>query len=163
MAQVSLLRPGFLPRFLPSHKGSGAPYLPRFLRDVGLTNVALRLLIAGEEFRGESSGISHLAKNERDTPNFLQVDETRAACAPFFKERRMKFREPTKPHRKSGIWAPRLVVGKLLGRSRSCGRARNTTRPALTLFPPAPIITAGPVIISIRVSSSHLLPDALAG
>jgi hypothetical protein len=75
-----------------------------FLRDVGLTNVALRLLIAGEEFRGESSGIRHLAKNERDTPNFLQVDETRSACAPFFKERRMKFREPTKPHRKSGIW-----------------------------------------------------------
>jgi hypothetical protein len=33
---------------------------------------------------------------------------------------------------------------------------------ALTLFPLAPIITAGPVIISVRVSSSHLLPDALA-
>src|SRR5271170_1503754 len=41
-------------------------------------------------------------------PNFLQVDEARSACAPFFKERRMKFREPTKPHRKSGVWGTRL-------------------------------------------------------
>jgi hypothetical protein len=32
----------------------------------------------------------------------------------------------------------------------------------LTLHEPTPIITAGPVIISVRVSSSHLLPDALA-
>jgi hypothetical protein len=33
---------------------------------------------------------------------------------------------------------------------------------ALTLLEPTPIITAGPVIISVRVSSSRLLPDALA-
>ena len=44
------------------------------------------------------------------------------------------------------------------------GRPVTTRRPgrALTLPRPAPIITAGPVIISVRVSSSHLLPDALA-
>jgi hypothetical protein len=49
-------------------------------------------------------GIPHLAKNERDTPNFLLAVLDKAACAPFFKERRMKFAEPTKLHRKSGIW-----------------------------------------------------------
>jgi hypothetical protein len=50
---------------------------------------------------GDVRGIPHLAKNERDTPNFLRVDGARSACAPFFKERRMKIRKPTKPHRKS--------------------------------------------------------------
>ena len=49
-------------------------------------------------------GIPHLAKNERDAPNFLYAALDRTACAPFFKERRMKFREPTKLHRKSGMW-----------------------------------------------------------
>jgi hypothetical protein len=44
----------------------GAPYLARFSRDVGLTNVDLKLLIDCEESRGESGGIPHLAKNERD-------------------------------------------------------------------------------------------------
>jgi hypothetical protein len=38
--------------------------------------------------RGESSGIPHLAKNERDAPNFLHAALDRTACAPFFKERR---------------------------------------------------------------------------
>jgi hypothetical protein len=63
-----------------------------------------------EEFRSESSGIPHLAKNERDTPNFLYAALERTAYAPFFKERRMKFREPTTLHRKSGIWGT-LVRG----------------------------------------------------
>ena len=49
-------------------------------------------------------GIPHLAKNERDAPNFLFAALDMAACAPFFKERRMKFVEPTKLHRKSGVW-----------------------------------------------------------
>jgi hypothetical protein len=43
-----------------------------------------RALVGSGESRGESCGIPHLAKNERDAPNFLQVDETRSACAPFF-------------------------------------------------------------------------------
>jgi hypothetical protein len=46
----------------------------------------------------------HLAKNERDTPNFLHAAPDRAACAPFFKERRMNFAGSTKLHRKSGVW-----------------------------------------------------------
>ena len=56
-------------------------------------------------------GIPHLAKNERDAPNFLYAALDRTACAPFFKERRMKFREPTKLHRKSGVWGTRAVAG----------------------------------------------------
>ena len=52
------------------------------------------MLVRGLESRGRSCGIPHLAKNERDAPNFLQVDETRSTCAPFLKERRMKTREP---------------------------------------------------------------------
>jgi hypothetical protein len=54
----------------------------------------------------EVCGIQHLAKDERDTPNFLHAALDKAACAPFSKEGRMKFREPTKLHRKSWIWAP---------------------------------------------------------
>jgi hypothetical protein len=32
------------------------------------------------------------------------------ACAPFFKERRMKLAEPTTPHRKSGMWGTQAFV-----------------------------------------------------
>ena len=61
-------------------------------------------------------GIPHLAKNERDTPNFLHVALDKTACAPFFEERRMRFAEPIKPHRKSGIWGtPRFVEGRKIG------------------------------------------------
>jgi hypothetical protein len=49
-------------------------------------------------------GIPHLAKNERDALNFLHVALDKTSCAPFFKERRMKFAEPTTLHRKSGMW-----------------------------------------------------------
>jgi hypothetical protein len=59
---------------------------------------------------GETFGIPHLAKNERDAPNFLYATLDRTACAPLFKERRMKFREPTKLHRKSGMWGTRRLV-----------------------------------------------------
>jgi hypothetical protein len=58
-------------------------------------------------FEGEACGIPHLAKNERDAPNFLYAALDRTACAPFFEERRMKFREPMKLHRKSGMWGTR--------------------------------------------------------
>jgi hypothetical protein len=59
---------------------------------------------------GESGGIPHLAKNERDAPNFLCAALDRTACAPFFKERRMKFWEPTKLPRKSGMWGTRRLL-----------------------------------------------------
>ena len=61
--------------------------------------------------QGETCGIPHLAKNERDDPNFLYAALDRTPCAPFFKERRRKFREPTKLHRKSGVWGTRLCDG----------------------------------------------------
>jgi len=37
---------------------------------------------------GEVCGIPHLAKNERDAPNFLYATLDRTAWAPFIKERR---------------------------------------------------------------------------
>jgi len=62
------------------------------------TALGAHVLVAKEEMRSprrESSLISHISpKNERDTPNFLQVEETRSACAPCIKERRMEIREP---------------------------------------------------------------------
>jgi hypothetical protein len=57
-----------------------------------------------ERLWGETCCIPHLAKNERDAPNFLYAALERTACAPFLKERRRKFREPTRLHRKSGMW-----------------------------------------------------------
>jgi hypothetical protein len=59
-------------------------------------------------FEGEACGIPHLAKDERDAPNFLYAALDRTACAALFKESRMKTREPTKLHRKSGMWGTRL-------------------------------------------------------
>jgi hypothetical protein len=63
-----------------------------------------------DRLEGEVGCIPHLAKNERDAPNFLYAALDRTTSAPFFKERRMKFREPTKLHRKSGMWGTRLFV-----------------------------------------------------
>jgi hypothetical protein len=58
-------------------------------------------------------GLPHLEKNERDTPNFLHAAPDKAACAPFLKERRMEFAEPTNLLRKSGIWGtPRFLEGR---------------------------------------------------
>jgi hypothetical protein len=57
--------------------------------------------------RVEVRGIPHLAKNERNTPNFLHAALDKSVCAPFVKERRMRFIEATEPHRKSGIWGTR--------------------------------------------------------
>jgi hypothetical protein len=47
-------------------------------------------------------GIPHLAKNERDAPNFMYAALERTACALLFKERRVKFREPTKTTQEIG-------------------------------------------------------------
>src|ERR1700677_4331675 len=50
----------------------------------------------------ESRGIPHLAKNERDAPNFLYAALDKIACAPFFKERRIRLGGTTELRRKSG-------------------------------------------------------------
>jgi hypothetical protein len=50
---------------------------------------------------------SHICQNRADTPNFLHAALDTTARAPFFKERRMKFAEPTTLPRKSGIWGTR--------------------------------------------------------
>jgi hypothetical protein len=64
-----------------------------------------------DKLEGEACGIPHLAKNERDAPNFLYAALDKTACAPLFKERRMKFREPTKLHRRLGMWGTQRLWG----------------------------------------------------
>ena len=49
-------------------------------------------------------------KNVRDTPNFLYATLDATACAPFLEERRMRIGEPTRLHRKSGIWGTHLFL-----------------------------------------------------
>jgi hypothetical protein len=51
-------------------------------------------------------GIPHLAKNERDAPNFLYAALERTACAPLFQGEAHEVHGPTKLHRKSGCGAP---------------------------------------------------------
>jgi hypothetical protein len=56
---------------------------------------------------GKDCDIPHLAKNERDAPNFLHAALEKTAYASFVKERRRKFVKATEPHRKSGMWGTR--------------------------------------------------------
>jgi hypothetical protein len=58
----------------------------------------------------ELCGIPHLAKNERDAPNFLYAELDRTAYAVFCKENRMKFAELNRLDRKSGIWGTHSFV-----------------------------------------------------
>jgi hypothetical protein len=55
---------------------------------------------------------SHISHKARDTPNFLHAALDTSTRAPFVKERRMKFPEPTRLHRKSGIWGTLYCLGK---------------------------------------------------
>jgi hypothetical protein len=63
----------------------------------------------------EARGAPYLARFLRDAPNFLHATLNKTACAPFFKERRMRFAEPTKLHRKSGMWDTTALDRKSLG------------------------------------------------
>ena len=63
----------------------------------------------------EARGAPHLARFSRDAPNFLHATLNKTACAPFFKERRMRFAEPTKLHRKSGMWDTTALNRKPVG------------------------------------------------
>jgi cytochrome c553 len=58
----------------------------------------------------EVRGISHLAKNERDTPISCSLRWTMPRVRLSLKERRMKFAEPNNLHRKSGVWGTRSSV-----------------------------------------------------
>ena len=52
----------------------------------------------------EVRGIPHLAKNERDAPEFPNATPSRVACAAFIKESRMQFIGPTDLHGNPGMW-----------------------------------------------------------
>jgi hypothetical protein len=93
--------------FLPPPLASGQSSAQK--RDLGHP-----LMAAGPDMwhpaRSARSSAAHICQNRASNPNFLYAALERTACAPFSKERRMKFREPTKLHRKSGIWGTRRLV-----------------------------------------------------
>jgi hypothetical protein len=62
--------------------------------------------IGSRNLRVQICGIPHLAKNERDAPTFLHAALDKGACAPFFKERRMRFAEPPSFTGNRGCGAP---------------------------------------------------------
>jgi hypothetical protein len=65
------------------------------------------------ESEGETSGIPHLAKNERDTRISCTRHQVTAACAAFIEESRMKSINANKLHRKSGgVGHPSFVRGR---------------------------------------------------
>jgi hypothetical protein len=54
------------------------------------------------------TAVSHISRKTSEMPlNFLYAALDRTECAALFKERRRRFREPTKLHRKSGVWDTR--------------------------------------------------------
>jgi hypothetical protein len=54
---------------------------------------------------------SHISRNTSEMPRISCTQTwTRPRVRPFFKERRMKFAEPTKPHRKSGVWGTQNLL-----------------------------------------------------
>ncbi len=65
------------------------------------------------EFEGKSCGIPHLAKNERDAPNFLNAALDTTTCAPFFKERRIRVRRTQEASQEIGdVGHPSSVNGR---------------------------------------------------
>src|SRR5271169_6535107 len=68
------------------------------------------------ESEGKSSGIPHLAKNERDTRISCTRHQATAACAAFIEESRMKLINANRLHRKSGgMGHPSLVRERKAG------------------------------------------------
>jgi hypothetical protein len=65
-------------------------------------NLSITELIATAALNGKFCGRPTSRDKRANAPNFLYATLDRTACAPSFKERRMKCREPTKLHRKSG-------------------------------------------------------------
>ena len=53
---------------------------------------------------------SHPSQKTRRTPDSCHAALDKTACAPFYKERRMNFAEPSKLNRNPGIWGTRRFV-----------------------------------------------------
>src|ERR1700685_1854139 len=93
--------------FLPP-RTEGCPHISLVFREMwDTTDVDRSVCRITRESEGESNGIPHLAKNERDTRISCTRHQATATCAAFIKESRMKFINANKLHRKSGVWATR--------------------------------------------------------
>jgi hypothetical protein len=72
----------------------------------------LRVLCEGRETTNLDTDrrVSHPLQRTQRTPDSCHAALDKTACAPFSKERRMKFAEPSKLNRNPGGWATRLFV-----------------------------------------------------
>src|SRR5580658_10759225 len=71
------------------------------------TALAPKLLTSNQQFKVNIRQ-SHISQKTSEMPRISckwMKQDRRVRLS--FKERRMKFREPTKPHRKSGVWCTR--------------------------------------------------------
>jgi hypothetical protein len=80
------------------------PHISLVFREMWDTTNLHERCLSGSECAGQKLWYPTSRENERDTPNFLHTALEKTACAPFFKERRMRFAEPTELLRKSGMW-----------------------------------------------------------
>src|SRR5277367_6809629 len=55
--------------------------------------------------------VSHISRKTSEMPRISCTQLWKEPHAPFIKERRMRFREPTKLHRKSRVWGTRRLTG----------------------------------------------------
>jgi hypothetical protein len=89
-------------------KVSGIPHVaktPDFLSISAAQENFLRLSLRESRTRGHNGRcVVGNPGSERDAPNFLHAALDKSACAPFFKQRRMKLVEPNNLYRKSGMW-----------------------------------------------------------
>jgi hypothetical protein len=88
-----------------SARVSRVPHISLVFREMWDTTALSRtILFHPKKLKVNIRGIPHLAKNQRDAPNFLHAALDTTTCAPFLKERRIRRTEPSKLHRKSGMW-----------------------------------------------------------
>jgi hypothetical protein len=76
----------------------------------GERGAPLRICETAGGLRGRPA-VSHISRKTSEMPGISCTQlSTGTARAPFIKERRRKFREPTRLHRKSGMWGTRRLV-----------------------------------------------------
>jgi hypothetical protein len=83
--------------------GQRVPHISHVFREMWETTAANLQFLALQRLPSEIR-VPRLAKNVRDTPNFLYVALDKVACAPLYEGRRINYAEPNELNRKSGIW-----------------------------------------------------------
>jgi hypothetical protein len=79
--------------------------------------------LARHTLEGEACGIPHLAKNERDAPNFLYAALDRTACAALLKGEPHEVQGTHETPQEIGVWGTRRLVAGIERKARSKGGA----------------------------------------